>query len=290
MRGRCFGTRYKPRQLQALTALLCMAAGLLACGPAGRAESAEQPFSAPQAQAYGLEADVSMRSIRVDVAFSGARLVVFGAVNRRPGAAPDPRTLDVVAVIEGARAHLTVRRKSHLFGLWLNTDAITFASAPRYYAVASTRPPAEFASKAVLAELGIGLDDVPILAPSAGATVEAQGKADDFRLAAMGLGAKGHHFMHLDRALSFVGTSLLRGEVDLPGTIPVGELDVRVYLFGGGAVLAQQVAHLKLEREGFENVVYTFAHQHAGLYGVATVVMSAGIGLFASFLAGRRMR
>lgn len=269
-------------------ALACVAVCALAAGFVGRAAGADQTGAAQPP--YWLEADVSMRSIRVDVAFSGARLVVFGAVNRPPGATFDKRNLDVVAVIEGARTQLTVRRKSNVLGFWLNTEAVEFDSAPRYYAVASTRPPSEIAPKAVMADLGIGLDDVPITAPLVPTSGLPHGTVDEFRAAAVGLGAKGRHFVQLDRALSFVGTSLFRGEVELPGNIPIGDLDVRVYLFGGGMVLARHDTHLKLEREGFENVMYTFAHHHALMYGMATVAMATAIGLLASFLAGRRLR
>ena len=105
---------------------------------------------------YRLEADVSMRSIPVDVRFSGARIVMFGSVNRTAPAAADTQPLDVVAVIQGARSRLTVRRKSHVAGVWINTQSVDFEQAPRYYAVVSTRSLELIASKAVLGENGIG--------------------------------------------------------------------------------------------------------------------------------------
>jgi len=276
-----------------LAAVILSACLLLLGAVSGFTSLAHADAVATPPSPYSLEADVSMRHIRVDVAFSGARLVIFGSVNSGTVQA-DPRNLDVVAVIEGARTGLTVRRKSRVFGLWLNTASTEFNDAPKYYAVASTRPISEIAPKSVLADLGVGLDDVPITAtarPKDGAKEGPGDKTlDEFRTAAIGLGAREKHYVRYDRAISFVGSSLFRGEIDLPANVPVGDLDVRVYLFGGRVLLARHDSHLQLEREGFEHFIYAFAHQNPFIYGVATVLMAAGIGLFASIIAGRRMR
>ena len=138
--------------------------------------------------------------------------------------------------------------------------------------------------------MGLGVDDVPITAAVPGAQSVPHDTLDDFRAAAIREGVREHHYVRFDRAISFVGSSLFRGEVDLPSNIPVGDLDVRVYLFGAGTLLARHDSHLKLEREGFEHFIYGFARQNPLIYGVATVLMAALIGLAGSFLAGRRLR
>ena len=241
-------------------------------------------------QTYQLEADVSMRNIPVDVSFSGASLVIFGSVNRVGPAAPDARTLDIVAVIQGARSRLTVWRKSNVFGLWINRKSVEFEGAPKYYSIASTRPLEVIASKAVMAENGIGFDDVPIstaLGEAAGIKPELLA---EFRRAAIKLGIRDRQYVRHDRGIMFVGSSLFRGELELPATIPVGQLDVNVYLFRGGELLTRYDTKLTLAREGFENFIYTSAQNSGFLYGLGTVALATGVGLFASYIVSLRTR
>lgn len=245
---------------------------------------------APPGPVYWLEADVSMRTIAVNVTFSGARLVIFGSVNRTGAAPADPRPLDIVAVVQGARSRLTVRRKTRVWGLWINTGTVEFEQAPRYYAVASSRPLKEIASEPVLAFNGIGFSDVPMTGVADEMAVQKAPALEDFRAAAIALGVRHHQYVRSEHAISFSGSSLFRGEIDLPANVPVGELGVNVYLFRGGELLARHDSHLTLERSGIENFIYTFAHQHSWAYGLATVALATGVGFLSSLIVSQRSR
>jgi uncharacterized protein (TIGR02186 family) len=269
----------KTISIQAAVALITMVVS-----PAARPADAVQ---APQ-PLVRLEADVSLRSIPVDVRFSGARVVIFGSVEPAGVAMLDPRSFDVVAIVRAASTELTVRRKSHVAGVWLNTDEVVFPRAPRYYAVVSTRPLEVVASRAVLADVGIGVEQVPITAKGPAGDRPEPAVEDEFRKAAITLGMRRKQYVRLDNAISFVGKSLFRGEIDLPSDVPVGELEVNVYLFRGGEVLARRDSRVTLSRQGFEQAIYDFANRHPFWYGVGTVAMAAGIGLFASFVVNLR--
>jgi uncharacterized protein (TIGR02186 family) len=238
--------------------------------------------------AVRLEADVSMRSIPVDVRFSGARVVIFGSVDPVGVAALDPRSFDIVVILKAPSAEVTVRRKSNVGGIWLNTQAVTFEQAPRYYAVVSTRPLEVVATKATLADLGIGLEQVPIVATAGEPARADTAVMDDFRKAAIALGVRRKQYVRLDNAISFVGKSLFRGEIDLPADVPVADLQVNVYLFRGGEVLGRRDSRVRLAREGFEDVIYAFAQDRPLAYGIATVGMAVAIGLLSSFIVGLR--
>ena len=242
------------------------------------------------ASAYQLEADVSMRSIPVDVRFSGARLVMFGAASRSDPPGLDTGPMEVVAVVQGARALMTVRRKSLVWGLWINTRSIDFEQAPRYYAVVSTGLLESIATTAVLAENGIGFEQIPIstaLGETAGLKPEL---IQEFRTAAIQTGIRRLDYVRQDGGIKFVGSSLFRGQLDLPATIPIGELDVSVFLFRGGQVVARTDSHVTLAREGFESFIYDFAHRHAFLYGILTVGLATCVGFASSFIVGLRRR
>lgn len=255
-------------------------------------KSAEQDPSAVNAAApsYRLEADVSMRSIPVDVRFSGARIVMFGSASRIGPPTPDAGPLEIVATVQGALSPFTVRRKSQVWGLWINTRSVDFEQAPRYYAVASTKPLEQISTPTVLAENGIGLEQSPIsiaLGDAAGLKPELIG---EFRDAAIRLAVKRRHYVRQDTGIAFVGKALFRGQIDLPASIPVGQLDVSVFLFRGGQLIARNNSRVSLARDGIENVVYEFAQRHALLYGIFTVALAVLVGLASSFIVSLRRR
>jgi uncharacterized protein (TIGR02186 family) len=237
---------------------------------------------------YRLEADVSMRSIPVDVRFSGARIVIFGAASKLGGPSVNLGPLDIVAVVQGARAPMTVRRKSNVWGLWMNTRSVEFEQAPRYYAVESTRPLEAIASTAVLAEQGIGFDQLPISTALGEAAGVKPIVMEEFRNAAIAAGIRANHYVRQDGGIQFVGSSLFRSQIDLPANIPIGQFDVTVFLFRGGHVVARHDSRLNLARQGFESLVYDFAHNHSMLYGIFTVLLASCVGLAASFIVSLR--
>ncbi len=302
-----------------LSVLLCMAASCPALAqdtpkpslelPAAAAQPAPQPAAAttatprPNAPApppapapgkaattYRLETDVSMRAIPIDVRFSGARLVMFGSATSIGPPPVDAGPIDVVAIIQGAPSRLTVRRKSNVWGLWLNTRSIEFDQAPRYYAVVSTRPLEGIAKTSVLAEYGIGFEQVPITASLADVSGLSAIQLDEFRDAAIHIGIRQKQYVRHDGGIAFVGKSLFRGQIDLPATVPVGQLDVSVFLFRGGKVVARHENRVTLARQGFENFTYEFAQRHSLLYGLATVALATLVGLASSYIVSLRRR
>src|SRR5437660_3375508 len=66
----------------------------------------------------GLVADLTSHLIAITTGFSGASVVLFGAIDGRG---------DVVVVVRGPDREMTVRRKSRIAGIWVNTRAVTFA-------------------------------------------------------------------------------------------------------------------------------------------------------------------
>ena len=235
---------------------------------------------------YTLEADVSLRSIPVNVRFSGARIVMFGSVSRVGPPLSDAGPLDIVAVVQGARTKLTVRRKSRVWGIWLNTRSVEFEQAPRFYAVVSTRPIEGIAPTAVLADNGIGFDQVSISTALGEAAGLRPAFMRTFRDAAIQLGIAQKHYVREDGGISFVGSSLFRGQIDLPASIPVGELDVTVFVFRGGQMQARHESRVTLARVGIESVIYDFAQTQGVAYGLATVALAVGVGLMSSFIVG----
>jgi uncharacterized protein (TIGR02186 family) len=104
-------------------------------------------WSAP-AYAEALVADLTSHLIAITTGFSGASVVLFGAIDG-PG--------DVAVVVRGPDREMTVRRKSRIAGIWMNTREVTFANVPSFYFVSASRPLDEIVppSTAALYRLGI---------------------------------------------------------------------------------------------------------------------------------------
>lgn len=248
--------------------------------------SAAQPAADSAKEA--VEADVSTRTIAVTSAFTGTEIVVFGSVvnSRQPSA--EAGYYDVIVVLEGMAEPLTVRRKTNVAGLWINTDAVNFESAPSYYAIASTRPIEEIADTALLERYTIG-HEFARLSPAAHSVIETQpGELKSYREAVIRLKRKNGLYIEQDYAVIFIGKSLFRSSISLPAHVPVGPLTARVYLFREGDLLSTFQSKVRLERSGIELWVYRMAMRHPVFYGLSAVLLAALAGLIASTLFRRR--
>jgi uncharacterized protein (TIGR02186 family) len=229
-----------------------------------------------------VEADVSTRTIAVTSGFTGTEIIVFGSVvnSRQPSA--EAGYYDVIVVLEGMAQPLLVRRKSNVAGLWVNTDAVGFESAPSYYAIVSTRPIEEIADTALLEKHAIGLEQVR-LAPAAKSVIDTQpAELKSFKEAVIRLKQKDGLYLKEDYAVIFIGRGLFRSSLELPANVPVGPLTARVYLFREGELLSTFQSRVRLEREGIELWLYRFAMRQPVLYGLMAVIVAIAAGLIAS--------
>src|SRR5206468_494340 len=95
---------------------------------------------APPAAEPRLVPDVSQRQVEIRYSFSGAELLLFGAILYPGGRTPDA-VPDVAVVLKGPLQRIVLREKQKVAGIWMNVERVRFRSAPSFYAVASSRPP-----------------------------------------------------------------------------------------------------------------------------------------------------
>src|SRR6266478_4035745 len=100
------------------------------------------------ARAEGLVADLTSHLVAITTGFTGASVVLFGATDG-PG--------DVVVAVRGPEREMTVRRKHRIAGIWVNTQEVTFANAPSFYAVAASHAIEEILSPAAAAFYRLGV-------------------------------------------------------------------------------------------------------------------------------------
>src|SRR5690606_9131417 len=229
-----------------------------------------------------VQADVSSRSVAVTSSFTGTQIVVFGAVDHSRQATAESGLYDVVIVLEGTPTRLVARRKSNVAGIWINTQSITFESVPSYYAILSTRPLEEVTNPLVLRENDIGFEHVRMTPVQGWETGVTTAELQEFAEAVVRLKQKEGLYVQEQYGVVFIGRSLFRASVDLPANVPVGPLDVRVYLFRDGQILSTYTARVRLEREGIELLLHSFAFSQPLLSGIFTVFIAVGAGLIAS--------
>lgn len=225
-----------------------------------------------------IEADVSTRRVAIQSDFSGVRIVLFGAVENSRQTAPEDGLYDIAVVIEGPREELMVRRKSHVAGIWVNTDAKPFKAVPSYYAIISTRPVTEIARPQLLKWLGIGFDQIKMLP----AGKFAQGEEIKYRDSIVRIKEKQGLYRRSEVGVSFIGRSLFRATIDLPANVSVGVFRARVHLFREGSYQSSYTTELNLQRQGLERFIHMSAFEYPFLYGVVAVILAVLAGLTAT--------
>lgn len=227
--------------------------------------------------------DVSARKIEIRYSFSGAQLLLFGAILYPRGRIPehDP---DIAVVLRGPVQPILVREKQKIAGIWMNADSSRFRSAPAYYAVASSRPISQLVDERTAAIYEIGLQNLQ-LSPGTGALPE---KARRFETGLINLRKKRGVYIENPRGVEISEGVLYRARISIPSQVPVGTYTAETFLIQDGRVLAVATRDIDIGKSGFERWVSLVARRHEGLYGIAAVLMSLGLGWAAALVFRRR--
>jgi uncharacterized protein (TIGR02186 family) len=239
-------------------------------------------FLAAPAAAENLVSGLSQDQIQITSSYTGTELIVFGAIESGE-TGPPAGTRDVVVVLRGPDADMTVRRKVRVAGVWINRDAMTLYKMPGYYFVASTRPLGDVTPEETRERYQLGLTTVQ---PESEST-HTPSKAEPFRLAAIRARQRDGLYKEDPAAVEFLSYSLFRVRVPVPASVPRGQYTAEVYLFRDGLVVGAQTTPLYVEQAGVEKRLFNFAHDDAVLYGFIAVVMAVLLGWLSSVIFRR---
>jgi uncharacterized protein (TIGR02186 family) len=226
--------------------------------------------------------DVSQERIEIRYSFTGADLLLFGAILYPGGRAPRD-SADIAVVVKGPLQPLRVREKAKVAGIWMNVESDRFRSAPSFYAVASSRPLSKLVDERMAAIYELGLANLR-LSPGPGQPPDVQRR---FEAGFVDLMQRSQLYVEDPQGVQITDGVLYRAHVLIPARVPVGNYTAETFLIKDGRVLAGAVRDIRIEKLGFERFVAAAAERWSLLYGIVAVGLSLLFGWGASALFRR---
>lgn len=222
--------------------------------------------------------DVSQRNVDIVYSFTGAELLLFGAILYPDGRFPQ-RDADIAVILKGPSEPLLVREKERLLGLiWANAESARFQSAPGFYAIATSRPLDQLIDERTAAIYELGLGNIQ-LSPADARDRTQQQRFEDGLIA-----LKRKNALYIDRTgeVEITNGVLYRARLPIPARVPVGHYTAETLLIRDGRVLAAATRDIVIRKSGFERFVAQAAVQYPLFYGLAAILLSLALGWLAS--------
>jgi len=233
-----------------------------------------------QAQRETIEADTSDREIAIESDFTGAKIVVFGAVDNSRQPTANSGYYDIIITIRGPLETVVTRQKERVAGIWVNGRSEAFANVPSFYAALSTRPLDVIADADFLSRNGIRFN------PRAESADQAL-PPDAFEQALIDLKQKERLYVVDSFAVKFLSKSLFRGTIELPANVKVGRYSTEVYLIHDGKLLSQHKNAMLVHKAGIERDLAALASDRPWVYGLLSVIIAVACGLLGWTLFSR---
>ena len=222
--------------------------------------------------------EVSQHEIQVRQGFTGAELLLFGAI-LNPDGTRAGQDYDIVVVLKGPTSPALMREKRKIAGIWINAASTELHSVPAYFALASTRPIDKIVDDKTAAIYELGL---PWLQLSPSGAIDPK----SLRRFASGLvemmGRKGLYQQN-ESAVKVSEQVLYQARIALPSSVVTGRYTAETFAISRGRVVASAISQVEVRKLGFEGAVAQFAQDNSFLYGLFAVALA----VFMGWLAGR---
>lgn len=225
--------------------------------------------AAAESVVLGLNQD----QVSITADFHGSELLIFGAIRRDTPLQEDP--LQVALTVSGPVEPVTVRRKSRVAGIWINTDRQDIGAAPSFYAVATSGYWTETVSPDLdnRHHLSIGQAIYP--------QDNEEAENSEFQDALIRIRQQDGQYQLLENQISLQQQTLFEANIDLPSNLVEGSYPIRVFLTRNGDLVSEYRTNIQVRKVGLERFLHSTAHETPLLYGI----MSLAIALFAGWLA-----
>jgi len=221
-------------------------------------------------------ADLSQSRVSITANFDGSEILIYGAVKRETPI-PAENDLAVIITVEGPPEPVTVRRKSRVAGIWVNTAAAEIDAAPTFYAVASSAPLSAILSETEDLRHGITTRRA-IRAIDSGAAEE----LDLFTDALVRIRAEADLYQTRESAVLLRAQTLFSTEFTLPANLTEGSYRTRIFLMRDRQVIDAYETAIDVRKVGLERWIYTLAHERPLIYGLLSLAIAIAAGWGAS--------
>ena len=235
--------------------------------------------------------DISARQVQIRYSFSGAQLLLFGAIAYPDGRKPD-RPAEIAVVLRGPVQPILLREKKKIAAIWMNADSTRFRSAPSYYAVASSKPIRDLVDDRTASIYELGVHNLQ-LSPGGGSLPE---RERHFEAGLLDLRTRQGLYSQNPHGVEISDGILYRALVTIPSQVPVGTYTAETFLIEPGAdpqhsgkVVAVATRDIQIDKSGFERDVWLASRRHRFAYGLASVALSLGLGWAAAVAFRRRV-
>lgn len=235
----------------------------------------------PLAAEEKVVAGLSQNSISITAQFTGSDILIYGAV-KRESPIPDGPPLDVIVTLQGPSAPVTVRHKSRVGGVWVNTDSVRVDLAPSYYSVATSAPLGRILTQTEDLRHRVS---VPLAIRSVGAPSQIV-DAPAFSDALIRLRMRDGLYSVDENSVDVVQQTLFRADFDLPANLTEGNYTVRILLLRDRSVLDEQTEVIRVSKVGLERWLYATSRNEPALYGL----LALAIAVFAGWAAAAVFR
>ncbi|ATU92807.1 TIGR02186 family protein [Phyllobacterium zundukense] len=219
-----------------------------------------------------VEIGLSTDTIAITSGFRGTDLTVFGALDNADPLIQRQGRYDIIVILQGPERNFVVRRKDRFFGIWINTESVTFQHIPASYSLASTRSLQDITTPKVFAQLGLGVNNIFYEPTPDG--FESSFALKEFTKELPRLKLKQQLYSQRMGDVQFLSSTLFRATLSLPANVPVGKHVARAYLFRNGEFLRESATSLNIVKAGLEFRIYRAANQHSLLYGLFAVLLA----------------
>lgn len=228
-----------------------------------------QDANAPESFQIGL----STNRVAISSDFSGADLTIFGALDNADQALARQGRYDIIVVLEGPARPVTVRKKTRVLGVWVNTQSQSFANVPMSYAVATTRAMQDITQPVMYQRLALGSENIFMRA------VEEEEQRNPEKVAEFTTALrqqKRETGLYNERigGVQFLSPSLFRATLSLAPNVPVGTHRARAFLFRNGVFVKETSAQLTIVKAGLEQRIYRTAQDNGLFFGFAAVLLA----------------
>lgn len=220
--------------------------------------------------------EVSQSRVEVRQGFTGANLLLYGAVIAPPGSG---ETYDIVVVLKGPTEPIRLREKERIAGIWMNAGSTDFRSAPSFFAVASSAPVEQIVDERTAAIYELGTDFIQ-LSPSGQIEPEEQAR---FVRGLVELRERQGLYQQDPQGVRISEGVLYQARIALPSNVTTGSYTAETFAIARGRVLASATARIEVVKVGLEGTVVYFSQRLSFWYGLGAIALSLSMG----WMAGR---